>query len=45
MQLFSIGETTSNELKNYTKEKIFTSEGKNLASVLELIKKEVNSNI
>lgn len=45
MKLFSIGETTSNELKKYTKEKIFTSEGRNLHSILEIIKKESNSSI
>ena len=44
MILFSIGETTSNELKKYTQENIFTSEGNNLASILELIKREIKNN-
>lgn len=39
MKLFSIGETTSNELKKYTSEKIFTSEENNLISVFGLIKR------
>ncbi|CAM2930169.1 uroporphyrinogen-III synthase [Chryseobacterium flavum] len=43
MMLFSIGETTSGELRNYTKEKIFTSEDNNLTSVFELIKREIGS--
>lgn len=37
MTLFSIGETTSNELRNYTKEKVYTSEGNNLVSILDMI--------
>ncbi|MDR2234617.1 MAG: uroporphyrinogen-III synthase [Chryseobacterium sp.] len=41
MKLFSIGETTSGELRKYTKEKIFTSEGNNLVSIFELIRKEL----
>ncbi|KPE51789.1 uroporphyrinogen-III synthase [Chryseobacterium indologenes] len=41
MKIFSIGETTSGELRKYTKEKIFTSEGNTLISVFELIKKEL----
>lgn len=41
MKIFSIGETTSGELRKYTKEKIFTSEENNLASIFELIKKEL----
>lgn len=44
MKLFSIGETTSGELRNYTKGKIFTSEDNNLTSIFELIRKEVWSN-
>lgn len=43
MKLFSIGETTSGELRNYTKENIFTSEGNNLASIFELIRRETGS--
>ncbi|ROH95915.1 uroporphyrinogen-III synthase [Chryseobacterium daecheongense] len=45
MKLFSIGETTTGELEKYTKEKIFTSEGKNLHSILEIIRKEMSNNI
>ncbi|SEH35152.1 uroporphyrinogen-III synthase [Chryseobacterium culicis] len=45
MKLFSIGETTSGELRNYTKEEIFTSEENTLASVFELIRKEIRSRI
>jgi len=41
MMLFSIGETTSNELKKLTSKHIFTSEGNNLLSVLKLIRKEI----
>jgi len=41
MKIFSIGETTSGELRKYTREKIFTSEGNTLISILELIKKEL----
>ncbi|MDN5397118.1 MAG: uroporphyrinogen-III synthase [Chryseobacterium sp.] len=41
MKIFSIGETTSGELRKYTKEKIFTSEENNLASIFGLIKKEL----
>ncbi len=45
MMLFSIGETTSGELRKYTSQPIFTSEGNNLISLLALIKKEfVNKN-
>ncbi|MBB4806761.1 uroporphyrinogen-III synthase [Chryseobacterium defluvii] len=43
MKLFSIGETTSGELKKYTQQYIFTSEGKSLASILELIRRECKS--
>ncbi|PQA94515.1 uroporphyrinogen-III synthase [Chryseobacterium shigense] len=41
MKIFSIGETTSSELRKYTKGKIFTSEENNLASIFGLIKKEL----
>ncbi|MGK6342387.1 uroporphyrinogen-III synthase [Chryseobacterium sp. DT-3] len=41
MKIFSIGETTSGELRNHTTEEIFTSEENNLASIFELIKKEL----
>jgi Uroporphyrinogen-III synthase len=41
MILISIGETTSRELRKYTSEKVLTSEGNNLLSVLKLIRKEV----
>lgn len=37
-KLFSIGETTSKELRNYTDKEIFTSEGNSLACLLELIR-------
>jgi len=43
MKLFSIGETTSGELRNYTQEKIFTSEENTLTSIFELIRKEMRS--
>jgi len=39
MKLFSIGETTSSELKKYTSKGIFTSEENNLISIFSLIKK------
>ncbi|MDC8102252.1 uroporphyrinogen-III synthase [Chryseobacterium rhizosphaerae] len=39
MNLFSIGETTSGELRNYTQGKIFTSENNDLVSVLDMIVK------
>ncbi|MBL3550076.1 MULTISPECIES: uroporphyrinogen-III synthase [Chryseobacterium] len=39
MNLFSIGETTSGELRNYTQGKIFTSESNDLVSVLDMIVK------
>ncbi|MBF6646551.1 uroporphyrinogen-III synthase [Chryseobacterium indologenes] len=45
MTLFSIGETTSGELRNYTQEKIFTSEENTLTSIFELIRKELGSKI
>ncbi len=41
MMLFSIGETTSRELRKHTSKPVFTSEGNNLASVLDLIKREI----
>lgn len=41
MMLFSIGETTSGELRKYTSKPVFTSEGNNLPSVLSLIKKRI----
>lgn len=41
MTIFSIGETTSNELRKHTTAEIFTSEENNLASIFELIKKEL----
>lgn len=41
MVLFSIGETTSNELKKLTSKPVFTSEGNNLVSVLDLIKRKI----
>ncbi|SHL39983.1 uroporphyrinogen-III synthase [Chryseobacterium polytrichastri] len=41
MTLFSIGETTSGELKKHTQQKIYTSEGNNLASIFELIQRVV----
>lgn len=40
MKIFSIGETTSGELRKYTTEEIFTSEENNLPSIFRLIKKE-----
>lgn len=45
MKLFSIGETTSNELRKHTQEKIFTSGGNNLVSILEMIRREINNNL
>ncbi|MBO9692738.1 uroporphyrinogen-III synthase [Chryseobacterium sp.] len=45
MKLFSIGETTSVELRNYTQDRIYTSEGNTLISVFELIRKEIRSRI
>ncbi|MDP9958578.1 uroporphyrinogen-III synthase [Chryseobacterium lathyri] len=41
MKIFSIGETTSGELRKHTTGEIFTSEENNLASIFELIKKEL----
>lgn len=41
MKLFSIGETTSGELRNYTQERIFTSEENTLTSIFELIRNEI----
>ncbi|EJL75698.1 uroporphyrinogen-III synthase [Chryseobacterium populi] len=43
IMIFSIGETTSNELKKYTSHPIFTSEGNNMKTVLELIQKKMIS--
>ncbi|KPH11619.1 uroporphyrinogen-III synthase [Chryseobacterium sp. ERMR1:04] len=45
MTLFSIGETTSGELKKYTQQKIYTSEGNNLVSIFELIQRVVKNNL
>ncbi|PWN68484.1 uroporphyrinogen-III synthase [Chryseobacterium phosphatilyticum] len=45
MKLFSIGETTSGELRNYTQEEIFTSEENTLTSIFELIRREIRSKI
>ncbi|ANF50550.1 uroporphyrinogen-III synthase [Chryseobacterium glaciei] len=45
MTLFSIGETTSNELRKYTQEKIYTSVGNSLVSIFELIRKTVKNNL
>jgi uroporphyrinogen-III synthase len=41
MKIFSIGETTSNELRKHTTGDIFTSEENTLASIFGLIKKEL----
>lgn len=41
MKIFSIGETTSSELRNYTQERIFTSEENTLTSIFELIRREI----
>ncbi|MDV7696839.1 uroporphyrinogen-III synthase [Chryseobacterium soli] len=41
MKIFSIGETTSNELRKYTTGNIFTSEENTLASIFGLIRKEL----
>lgn len=45
MKLFSIGETTSGELRNYTQGKIFTSEENTLTSIFDLIRREIGSKI
>ncbi|MGN7865441.1 uroporphyrinogen-III synthase [Chryseobacterium sp. 22458] len=45
MKLFSIGETTSGELRNYTQKAIFTSEENTLTSIFELIRKEFGNRI
>lgn len=45
MTLFSIGETTSGELKKHTQQKIYTSEGNNLVSIFELIQRVVKNNL
>ncbi|MCU7614390.1 uroporphyrinogen-III synthase [Chryseobacterium sp. GMJ5] len=41
MLLFSIGETTSKEIRKFSSEKIFTSKANTLASVFEMIRKEI----
>lgn len=41
MKVFSIGETTTRELKKYTQNKIYTSSENTLKSVLEMIKKNI----
>ena len=41
--LFSIGETTEKELKNFTKQKIFTSRESNLNDLLKLINAQAGS--
>ncbi|KFF14149.1 uroporphyrinogen-III synthase [Chryseobacterium soli] len=41
MKIFSIGETTSNELRKYTTGNIFTSEENTLTSIFGLIRKEL----
>jgi len=41
MKIFSIGQTTSNEVRKYTTGDIFTSEENTLASIFGLIKKEL----
>ncbi|BAP29395.1 uroporphyrinogen-III synthase [Chryseobacterium sp. StRB126] len=45
MKLFSIGETTSGELRNYTHKNIFTSEENTLSSIFELIRQEIVSKL
>ncbi|MET3536629.1 uroporphyrinogen-III synthase [Chryseobacterium limigenitum] len=45
MTLFSIGETTSRELRKHTQEKIYTSAGNSLVSIFELIRKTVKINL
>jgi len=41
MILFSIGETTSKEIKKFTSKQIFTSQKNTLASILELMRNEL----
>lgn len=41
MKIFSIGETTSGELRKHATKEIFTSEENNLTSIFGLIKKEI----
>lgn len=41
MMLFSIGETTSRELRKMTPEPVLTAQGNTLASVLELVKNHI----
>ncbi len=43
MTLFSIGKTTSKEIKNYTQRIIFTSDDNNLVSILSLIRNHYKS--
>ncbi|AZA81547.1 uroporphyrinogen-III synthase [Chryseobacterium lactis] len=43
MKLFSIGETTSGELRNFTQKQIFTSEENTLTSIFELIRREMEN--
>ena len=40
--IFSIGETTTKEIENFTKQKIFTSEANSLQHLLEIIKQEID---
>ena len=44
MKLFSIGETTSGEIRKYTQAPVFTSEDNTLSSIFGLIRKEIGSN-
>jgi uroporphyrinogen-III synthase len=41
MTLYSIGETTTDELKKYTSKPVLTSDGNTLASILELMRKQL----
>lgn len=41
MKIFSIGETTSKEIRNYSTNEIYTSKENTLDSVLELIRREI----
>lgn len=45
MTIFSIGETTANELRKYTQKKIYTSAGNSLVSIFELIRRTVKNNL
>ncbi|MBP7173174.1 MAG: uroporphyrinogen-III synthase [Cloacibacterium sp.] len=40
-KIFSIGETTTKEIENFTQQKIFTSEANSLRHLLEIIKQEI----